>query len=276
MAEVATKKREIQIIKEETNKFLPPEILQESVSKISSIYHNRAPLKPKMDPTLEKRLIGDIVGVSPEDPEIGKVMRKFWAEMSIKVEQGGRVLNITMNEDGYPENPLDYLRYEFIKAHKEVADSEMEMKRHPNKHFWVRDPEAETQRTNEEVKKRKQAYTEFVNIGDDEDKMDMVLRAMGTLNPTELSVVEKENLLEKYATKEPAKFYEVATDKNLSVRAEILDMVDNGVLNRLSSGIFFGDDALGSTMDEAIKYFKSKKNSETILILRDKLNEATK
>jgi len=193
--------------------------------------------------------------------------------MSIKIEQGGRVLDITEDENGRPVNPLDWLRYKFAVEHKEVAESEAEMKRHPNKHFWIRDPEAESKKTNDQLQDRKKAYTEFLSIGDDESKMDMVLRAMGTLNTAELTTVQKENLLERYVQDEPGKFYNVATDKNLAIRAEILDMVDKGVLNRLNSGIFFGDDNLGSTMDEAIKFFKSKKNSETVLILRDKLNE---
>ena len=244
------------------------------MSKISSIYSGRAPLRPDIDRDLERELIARILGMNTDEKDLDKAIRKFWAEMSIAVEQSGIVLNITTDENGYPENPSDWLRYQFALAHKEVADTEQEMARHPNKHYYIRDPEIERQKTNANVKARKKAYTEFINIGEDEDKMNMVLRALGTLNPTEMVQEEKENTLEKYAKNSPEKFYNVATDKNLAVRAEILKMIDKGVLNQTNSGIYFNDDQIGSTMDEAIKFFKSKQNSETLLTLRDKLAEA--
>ena len=65
----------------------------------------------------------------------------------------------------------------------------------------------------------------------------------------------------------------IAKDKNLSMKAEIEEMVSAGVLRKIGNQIVFIDEILGDTLDSTILHLKDKKNSGKLTILRAKLKE---
>ena len=73
--------------------------------------------------------------------------------------------------------------------------------------------------------------------------------------------------------KQPKKFLKIATDKQLSMKAEIEEMVSAGILRKIGNQIVFIDEILGDTLENAILHLKDKKNSSKLTILRAKLKE---
>ena len=79
-----------------------------------------------------------------------------------------------------------------------------------------------------------------------------------------------------YSLKEdsPKKFTRIAKDKNLSLKAEVEELVSAGVLRKIGNQIIYIDEVLGETMQDTVVFLKDKKNSGTLTVLRAKLKEA--
>ena len=60
--------KKVFIRRKEIHNHLPKEILAEAVSKLSSVYVNRQPLKG-FNPTDEKKYLNGILDVSPDHPD---------------------------------------------------------------------------------------------------------------------------------------------------------------------------------------------------------------
>ena len=103
--------------------------------------------------------------------------------------------------------------------------------------------------------------------------MAWILRLMSNTNPDVMSREQLENSLYDLKEKEPKKFLKIAKDKNLSLKAEVEEMVSAGVLRKIGNQIIFIDEILGDTLDDTILHLKDKKNSGKLTILRAKLKE---
>lgn len=76
---------------------LPKLVRAEAVSKLSSIFVNRQPLRG-LNPEEEKKYLGTLLDVGPEDKEWGRFTRRFWAELRIPVGFSGVELEIGVDE----------------------------------------------------------------------------------------------------------------------------------------------------------------------------------
>ena len=103
--------------------------------------------------------------------------------------------------------------------------------------------------------------------------MKWVLRLVSEINPDTMSREQIENMLYDVKEKQPKKFLKIATDKQLSMKAEIEEMVSAGILRKIGNQIVFIDEILGDTLENAILHLKDKKNSSKLTILRAKLKE---
>ena len=63
---------------------LPKEVRAEAITKLSSVYVNRQPLKPFSVEEEKKYMLG-ILDVNPEHGDWPKHSKTFWAEMTIPV-----------------------------------------------------------------------------------------------------------------------------------------------------------------------------------------------
>lgn len=262
----------ISVRRKEKFSHIPAEVLQDSVTKIGSIFDGRTPLRG-LSGEEEKELLSIHLGIDPNHNEFGKLAMNFWAEMDLKVPSEGTELNISIDESGMPVVMSDYLKYRWLLRHKYVADSKEEMLNNPMKDFYLYDPNKEVKKTNLQIKKKKLAYAEFIKASEDEDRMDMLLRVLDNVNPSKMSAEQKENRLETLATTNPDKFIRFAQDKDLEIRSEIDLMVENGVLRKSGNTYFYIDEIIGDTIDESITFFKNKKNSSHVSDMRAKLKE---
>ena len=265
--------KEVQIIRRETAGHLPVPVTANSTKYLGSVYIGRGPLRG-LDKEEEEKLLSTHLGMSPDEPNFHSTVRDFWANLRVKVDGGGTVLNISTTDKKEPVNIEDYIVYNWAKRHPLVADSREEMLENSKFQYYIRDPEVETDFANKKVRFKKKAYEEFIKIGDNTEKLDRVIRLLTDSDPNDLSEKQKQNLVDDIIEDNPEKFFITVTDKNLETKALISTLVSKGIVNKIGNQHYFIDEKLGETVEETVKYFHDKKNSETVNILKAKLQQS--
>lgn len=265
--------KKVMIRRKEVLNHLPSEIRAGAKISIGSIYVNRQPLKGVEGEEAEK-LLSKILDVPPGHADWPKQEKEFWASMSVKVPFEGKELEIELDEDGNPYNVMDYLTYRWCQRHRQVADSETAMKADPSKKFYIYDPQADLLKKNAETKLKKDADKEFIKISSDVEKMRRLMRVLSKgSKPETLTDMEVENQLYDIKNSNPAKFLKQSLDKNLDVRAEIEEMIQENVLRTIGNQVIYGDDTIGENITDAIVYFNNKKNSGQVNAMRAQLKD---
>ena len=258
--------------RKEVMNHLPKEVRAEAVIKLSSVYVNRQPLKAfsKSD---EAKYLDGILDVGAGHNDWPKHTKEYWANLTIPVGFTGVELEIGVNEDGYPINIIDYIKYNFALKHPHVAMTKAELDTDNSKRFYIHDDMRADMEKNKTVKTRKDADKEFIKISSNVKNMKRVLRLMSDMSPDRLTDEQIENALYEIKDKNPKKFIRIALDKNLEMKSEVEEMVSAGVLRRIGNQVIFIDEVIGDTVDDAIVHLKDKKNSGKLTIMRAKLKE---
>jgi len=251
---------------------LPKAVRAEATMKLSSVYVNRQPLKG-FNPGDEKKYLNGVLDVTPDHVDWPKHTKNFWADMTIPIGFTGVELEIGKDDDGNPLSIMDYIKYNFALKHPHVALTKDEMETEFGKRFYIQDLSREDKVKNNAIKLKKDADKEFIKISSKVSDMKRVLRLMSNSNPDRMTDDQIENALYELKSSKPKQFIRIATDKNLTLKAEIEEMVSAGVLRKIGNQIIFIDEILGDTMDDAVVHLKDKKNSGKLTILRAKLKE---
>jgi hypothetical protein len=258
--------------RQEVNNHLPKAVRAEAITKLSSVYVNRQPLKG-CTPAEEKELMQEILDVSPEHVDWPKHSKTFWAELTVPVGFTGVELEVGLDESGKPLSIMDYLKYKFALKHPYVALTKEEMESDFNKRFYIQDLSREDKVKNNGIQFKKDADKEFIKLSGNPKNMRRVLRLLSNTNPARMTDEQVENSLYELKNAKTKKFLKIAKDKNLEIKAEIEEMVSASVLRKIGNQIIFIDEVLGNTLEDTVVYLKDKKNSGTLTILRAKLKE---
>jgi hypothetical protein len=265
--------RKIIIRRKEVLNHLPKEIRAGAKIKIGSIFIGRQPLKGVEGEEAHK-LLSKVLDVPPTHADWPKKEKDFWASMSLKVPFEGVELDITVDEDGFPFNPMDYITYKWCMKHRQVAESEEAMKADGNKKFYIYDPEIDLLKRNADVKVKKEADKEMIKLEKDYAKMRRLMRVLSKgSRPEALTDLEVENQLYDLKSSYPERFLKFATDKDLDVRAEIEEMIEYGVFRTIGNQIIYGDEVIGENITDTIIYINNKKNSGQVNAMRAQLKE---
>tara|TARA_R110002167_G_C12703248_1_gene653933 strand:- start:5042 stop:5845 length:804 start_codon:yes stop_codon:yes gene_type:complete len=264
-------KKTVTIRRKELLGHLPKEVRISAITKLGSIYVGRQPLKG-VEGAEEKKFLNGVLDVSPDHVDWPKHVKHYWADLSIKVPFEGVQLEVGTDEDGNPYNVDQYLKYRFAVKHPHVSLTKEDVG--GTNRFYIHDENRDILKKNADIQTRKDADKEFIKLSADDQQMSRVLRLMSDINPDTLTREQQENTL--YALKEssPKKFIRITKDKNLSLKAEVEELVSAGVLRKIGNQIIYIDDVLGETIEDTIVYLKDKKNSGTLTVLRAKLKEA--
>lgn len=266
--------KQVSLRRKEIKAQLPPKVIADSKRYLASVMSGRGPLKG-VEGDEEKKLLGDYLGIDPYEKGWNDISTRFWAELRVEVPIDGTILDISTDSENNPLNSRDYLIFKWAQRHPEVTDSKQKMLNDPQKSFYVHDPDKELSNESQAVNLRMEAYKEFARISG-KKKADLVLRILADRNPDTMSTDQKQIVLEKMLNDAPEKFIKVATDKNLEIHGEIEEMISAGVLRKVANKVYFIDEKIGESTDEAILFFKDAKNSSTLITLRGKLEETTK
>tara|TARA_R110002072_G_scaffold204947_2_gene362879 strand:+ start:1015 stop:1824 length:810 start_codon:yes stop_codon:yes gene_type:complete len=258
--------------RKEVNNHLPKAVQAEAVTKLSSVFVNRQPLKG-ITPKEEKELMTELLDVSPEHVDWPKHSKRFWADMTIPVGFTGVELEVGVHEDSSPISIMDYLKYKFAIKHPHVALTKEEMEKDFNKRFYIQDLNREDKVKNTQIQFKKDADKEFIKLSANVKNMKRVLRLLSNTNPDRMTDEQVENALYEIKDSKTKQFLKIAKDKNLEIKAEIEEMVTASVLRKIGNQIIFIDEVLGDTLEDTVVFLKDKKNSGTLTILRAKLKE---
>jgi hypothetical protein len=105
--------------------------------------------------------------------------------------------------------------------------------------------------------------------------MKVLVRVLLNTDPNRMAELELENSLYDYKTNNPERFLKYSKDPNLEIQAEIEEMVEASVLRKIGNQIIFGDETIGEDMKDTIIYFKNKKNSGQVNVMKARLKEAS-
>ena len=265
-------KKTVVLRRKELMGHLPKEVRVSAKTKLGSIYIGRQPLRG-VEGEEEKKLLDGLLDVGPDHSDFVKHAKKFWAELSLTIPFEGIELDVSKDDDDMPYNKEDYLKYKFAIKHPQVALNKEDMT--SAQRFYIHDTTRDLIKKNNEIQIRKDADKEFIKVTADDKAMTRILRLLSTdRNPDKMTLLQKENTLYDLKNRNPKKFFKIATDKNLEVKAEIEEMVSAGVLRRIGNQVVYLDEVIGETLEDAVVYLKNKKNSGTLTILRVKLKEA--
>lgn len=264
--------RKVILRRKEVLNHLPKEIRAGAKVKLGSLFVDRQPLRGLSDKE-EETLLRGIIDVPPGHEKWPEKTKDFWASLSVKVPFEGVELNITVAEDGEPEERMQYIIYKWALKHRQVAINEEEMKEQNGKRFYIYDPEKDLLKRNEQVQVKKDADREFIKVSSDVDKMKVLARVLLNTDPNRMAELELENNLYDYKTSNPERFLKYCKDPNLEIQAEIEEMVENSVLRKIGNQIIFGDETIGEDMKDTITYFKNKKNSGQVNVMKARLKE---
>ncbi len=262
--------KKVYIRRKEQNGYLPKEVLATARVSIGSIFVGRQPLKGLNDEEA-KQYMRPLIDVPPDHPDWPRLEKEFWANMRVKIPFEGVELDISLDDNELPINPMDYVTYRWCKVHRQVAGSKEEMENDSRKKFYIYDPEGDLIKQNTKIKLKKDADKEFIKISSDLDKMRRVLRVLTKSNPDKLNDLEVENRLYSAKDSSPDKFLRVSLDKNLDTKAEIEELIEAGVLRKIGNQVIYGDDTIGEDMTDTVVYFNNKKNSGAVNAMRAQL-----
>ena len=264
--------RKIIIRRKEVLNHLPKEIRAGAKIKLGSIFVDRLPLKG-VDGEEEGKLLKRVIDTPAGHPEFALKARDFWASLTLRVPFEGVELDISTDANGEPVVPMDYLYWKWCMKHRQVAASEEEMKSDGSKRFYIYDPQKDLLKRNEKVQVKKEADKEFIKVSMEEGKMKMLLRILTGADPERLSKIEIENSLYDYKERNPERFLKYSLDSNLEIRYELEEMVAKSILRKIGNQFIYEDETIGEDVKDTITFFKNKKNSGIVNILRAKLKE---
>ena len=261
--------KKIYLRRKESTSNLPKDILVAARVVLGSVFVGRQPLNGLSAKEAENFLPA-ILGLPYSHPDFPNAEKNYWASLRIKVPFEGKELDVSLDASGMPLNVSDYINYLWAKKHPHVAETKEGMDVQ-GKRFYIYDPERDLLKRNNVIQTSKDADREFLKASTSKDRMKRLLRVLAGVNPEKLSELQVENQLYEFKTKNPAKFYKAAVDKDLDLKDELAELVQMDVLRKIGNQYIHEDETLGETLQDTLVYFKNKKNSGAVNAIRAKL-----
>lgn len=245
---------------------LPDDVYVEAKRRIGSVYVKGGDILKGLNIAEQKKWLPEILGISPTEAGWAKMVRAYFANLTIDVPAEGVTLNIDTDEEGNPINVVDYIKYRFAMEHPHVS---LDGKSSKGRYF-ISDPLKEEAEAVADTRLRKDAYKQLIILGDDVERATLVLKAFG-VQTANLSAQQIELELEDLLEEDHAEFIRVCTDKNIETIALIWDCVEANVLRKAGNTFLFGDEVIGEDMEQSIRFLGLKKNSTMLLDIKAKL-----
>lgn len=174
------------------------------------------------------------------------------------------------NKDIYlrTEDPMDELKYIFLKNHKRVKNGFSDSK--PTAHYVLINKDSEAQEANKYNQIKRKAIKEF-------DKLSAVqrqkaLRLFGQKSDN-ISAELVESKLYDIVEREPAKFLSLWVDNDKRETEYLLqEAVAKNVVRRNKSEYKYGTDTIGHTKEDAVIYLDSPENRDLKAIITNEVN----
>ena len=198
-------------------------------------------------------------GLTAEDEErlgdtLGYDLRSgsdFWDTFRVRI--GSESITLRPEDD-----PMDELKYLFLKNHKRIAASLSDRK--PTANYYLSVAEEEAKVANAYNKLKRKAYSAFDKMSAEEIKKCLRIYGIKADNVGD-SVAEDRliNLIEQ----NPARFFEKWVDNKHRMSEYLLkDAVAKNVVKKNKNIYSYGTTTLGNTLEDAISFLDTPNNSD--------------
>lgn len=232
----------------------------------------------------ERRIIMPrIIAVDAEDRGFLEACNNYFHEMDTKVPYVGVRLEIgleidndkAVSKDNMPLNPSHFVKWRHALGHPYVGMNEKEAMSNPLKQFYVFDP---LESKNKEKKNRDEqdaAMQIYLKVKMEPEKVKQMVVLMGA-DPREFTPDTMVDFLKEKAQKEPEKFVQAYSGEDLEVKYWLLNMAKLGVLLRVGDKFIdiVTKKTIGQNMEESIAYFLDPENSNNIVVLKARMQDA--
>jgi len=184
-----------------------------------------------------------------------KASSVFWDTFRVRMGDGDMFLDTS--------DPMDELKYLFLKSHKRVAGSIDDRK--PTAHYYISNEQSEAEKINEYSRLKRKAYKEFDKMQPGDIKK--ALRLYG-YKADDVSDSVAEERLTTLLESNPQRFFDKwVNNKSRMTEFLIKEAVSKNVIRKNKNIYSYGTSSLGKTLEEAIRYIDDKENSELKLTI---------
>jgi len=207
-------------------------------------------------------------GLTERDQKrLGELLRQdlhptsdFWKKFYVRV--GARTLYLDTKD------PMDELKYLFLKNHKKVKTSYAEHK--ASAEYILLNKEEEARRENVYNKIKRRAIKEFDNLSLED--MRKVLRLYG-YNVDTLGNEEVEKMLFNSVEEDPERFLKMWVDnKDRETTFLIQDAISKNIIRRNKNIYRYGSEIIGHNLDETIAFLDDPKNNDIRRVIISQIN----
>lgn len=245
----------------------------------------------------EAILLPMVLDVPAEDREFRKKVTQFYVDIDTQVPHNtGRTLEIgleldndkpisidikDMSKSNMPINIMDYIRYKHAIGHPFVAKSKEEADGNALIEFYIFDKTEVIKKNTKKSDERDASMQIYLTIKPDPTKVGMMLTLLG-IDPREFTGPTAEDLkidaLRKQSETNPKGFIETYQNTDLETHYWIRTMVNTGVLKVIGNKYFDAETnkLIGNTLEETTFYFKDEENSDMVVSLKARMQEAIK
>lgn len=220
------------------------------------VYYTRTGrLHTGLIPEDEKRL-GEMLGLDL------RPFSEFWHTFRIPIKNE----TIVLRPD---EDPMDELKYLFLKNHKHVASSITDMtKPHARYYISIAEQEAEVSNTYNRIKRK--AYKEFDKMSPEDIKK--ALRVLG-FKADNVSDAVAEDRLTALIESNPQRFFDKwVNNETKHVEYLLKEAVAKSVVKKTKNIHSYGSVTLGNTMEDAIVYLNNPENTDIKTAIINEIN----
>jgi hypothetical protein len=266
-----------------------PEFMAMSKRSIGSFWENSysTTIGSGLNFSEQKLLLPTIVDCEPEDRAFRAKVSEYYSAIKTAVPfDKGRELEIGLETDNneplssinLPLNLSDYVTYRHAKAHPEVAGSKQDGENSMLKFYYIFDAQEQEDFEVLGNKDKDEALVLYLRIKKTPEKADMLLTLMG-IDPRTFKGKNAQALkLDKVkvlAETKPSDVVKIFNDKSFDEMYTIQTMLNTSVLQKIGERIINPETGtvLGNDMQEAVYWIKDKLNSESLVMLKARMQE---
>lgn len=240
---------------------------------------------------LMPELIG---GIDPKDSHLFRgAVQNYFKNLNVKIPSEGIKLQIGLEVDNTlpahsmtnaPIKLRDYIIYRWAIGHPEVALSKEEAEKYQHKKFYIEDKVAVNEAKTKLREAEDKAQEAYLKIRNNPRQVEMILTLMGidTRQMDDQSIMLQAKATVSIDTEASdtvnldrlKRFVDIHTDKDLTLKYDILDMIRYGILERLKAKILdnITKEVIGDNLREAVIFFLDKGNSKSVNMYYAKLD----
>lgn len=245
----------------------------------------------------EAILLPALIDTPAEHPEFRRKVTNFYIDLDTPIPHvGGRTLEtglLLSNDEPIsydPKDPsksnmpielMDYIRYRHLLKHPQVAKSKEDADGNSRIEFYIFDKSETLKKSSKKADEKDAALQIYLTLKPEPKKVEMMLTLLG-IDPRIFEGKDREELmigkLREESEDKPKLFVETYQNAELEIHYWIKSMVNTGVLKTIGTKYLDAETnkLIGNSLEEITYFFKDEENSDTIVSLKARMQEAMK